>query len=124
MKSALILSLLVSPLSPAFGQSSATPTATPVAPVTYGAGHKLCSDWTAAETKPDQTDYVANRFWVAGVMSAYNMFVSAPGFDIGRGVTPADMKTWMHARCAAAPADTIAAATAGFIAMLKARQAR
>ena len=125
MKYALLVSLLLSSLSPVHGQSPATSTAPPrKAPVTYGSGHKLCSDWIAAETKVDQTDYVANRFWVAGFMSAYNVFVAAADFDIGRGLTPADMKTWMHARCDANPTETIATAATAFLDMLKARQAR
>ena len=122
MKRALLVSLLLSPLFPVHGQSSATSAAPP--PRTFGAGPKLCSDWIAAETKVDQTDYVSNRFWVAGFMSAYNVFVSAPDFDIGKGTTPADMKTWMHARCEASPTETIATAAKGFIDMLKARQGR
>ena len=122
MKRALLASLLLASLSPAHGQSPATSAAP--APRTFGAGPKLCSDWIAAETKVDQTDYVANRFWVAGFMSAYNVFVSAPDFDIGKGTTPEVMKTFMHARCEANPTETIATAGTAFIAMLKARQAR
>ena len=124
MKRALLVSLLLSLLPPAYGQSPATSAAPPrKGPVTYGSGPKLCSDWIAAETKADQTDYVANRFWVAGFMSAYNVFVSAPDFDIGKGTTPEVMKTFMHARCEANPTETIAAAGKAFIEMLKARQA-
>lgn|GEM_PF-6592539 len=91
-------------------------------PVTYGPGHKLCSDWSAAETKPDGSEYMANRFFVAGVMSAYNIFVSPPGFDIGRGQTPDAMKQFMHDRCASHPAETIGSAAATYIEMLKTLQ--
>ena len=91
-------------------------------PVTYGPGHKLCSDWSAAEAKADPGEYLANRFFVAGVMSAYNIFVSPPGYDIGRGLKPEDMKAFMHDRCAAHPDETIAAAATAWIASLKARQ--
>ncbi len=125
MKFVLAVILLMSSWSPVLGQTSATsPTPPPAGRVTYGAGHKLCSDWTAAETKADQTDYVANRFWVAGFMSAYNVYVAAPDFDIGKGVTPTDMKAWMHATCAVNPSKTVAAAATAFLAMLKARQDR
>ena len=122
MKHAL-LPLLLFPLAPAVAQPAATSTA-PISrgPVTYGAGHKLCSEWSAAETKADQSDYYANRFWVAGFMSAYNVYVSTNGFDIGRGLTPDDMKSFMHARCAANPNETVAAAATAFLASLKARQ--
>ena len=118
MKSAL-LSLLLVTLAPAVAQPAA-----PHGPVTYGAGHKLCSEWSAAETKADQSDYYANRFWVAGFMSAYNVYVSTGGFDIGKGLTPDDMKSFMHARCAANPNETIAAASTVFLASLKARQGK
>ncbi|WP_174285018.1 hypothetical protein [Sphingomonas bacterium] len=116
----LILAVTV----PARAQTSAPVPAVPAGPNTYGAGHKLCSDWVAAETKPDQSDYYANRFWVAGFMSAYNIYVSPPGFDVGKGTTPTEMKTFMHTRCATRPTDTIAMAATAFIANLKARQGR
>ena len=90
--------------------------------VTYGPGHKPCSDWSAAETKADPNEYMANRFFVAGVMSAYNIFVSPAGFDIGRGLKPEDMKAFMHDRCAAHPDETIGAAATAWIASLKARR--
>ena len=125
MKPVLAL-LLLAPFSPAVAQQ-ARPTTTPAAttgPVTYGPGHKLCSDWSAAETRTDPAEYMANRFFVAGVMSAYNIYVSPPGFDIGRGLTPDDMKSFMHGECAAHPDETIATAATGFVAMMKARQGR
>lgn len=118
MKLAAIAFLLLASIAPAQAQTAPAP----VGPVTYGPGHKLCSDWSAAETKADQSEYMANRFFVAGVMSAYNIFVSPPGFDIGRGLTPADMKSFMHDRCASHPTETIGAAATAFIAMLKTRQ--
>ena len=105
------------------GGQATPPAAPPAGPVTYGAGHKLCSDWIAAETKQDgDKEYMANRFWVAGFMSAYNVYVSTGGFDIGRGLTPDIMKTSMHAQCAAHPTETIAAAATAMLATLKARQ--
>ncbi len=91
-------------------------------PVTYGPGHKLCSDWSAAEAKADDHDYMANRFFVAGVMSAYNLYVSPPGYDVGKGLKPEDMKAFMHDRCAGHPTETIATAATAWIAYLKARQ--
>ena len=112
--------LLLAPCVPAAAQ----PAAAPANPITYGPGHKLCSDWSAAETKPDQAEYAGNRFFVAGVMSAYNIYVSPPGFDIGRGLTPDDMKRFMHDRCASHPTETIAAAATAWIAMLKTRQSQ
>ncbi|WP_174279022.1 hypothetical protein [Sphingomonas bacterium] len=116
----VLASLLLAPLSPVVAQQAA-----PAAgPVTYGPGHKLCSDWSAAETKADPSEYMANRFFVAGVMSAYNIYVSPPGFDIGRGLTPDDMKSFMHGECAAHPAETIATAATAFVAMMKARQGK
>ncbi len=118
MKIVLAAILLLAPLAPAMAQQASATSG----PVTYGPGHKLCSDWSAAETRADQSEYMANRFFVAGVMSAYNIFVSQPGFDIGRGLTPADMKSFMHDRCASHPTETIGAAATAFIAMLKARQ--
>lgn len=90
--------------------------------VTYGPGHKLCSDWSAAEVKADPGEYMANRFFVAGVMSAYNIFVSPAGYDIGRGLKPDDMKAFMHDRCAAHSDETIGAAATAWIASLRARQ--
>jgi len=127
MKTTLVLILLL-PLSPARAQTTmpttSAPAASSVGPVTYGAGHKLCSEWIAAETKPDQSDYYADRFWVAGFMSAYNWYVSTNGFDIGRGLTPDDMKTSMHSLCAARPAETIASAASDMLIKLKARQLR
>ena len=119
MRPILAALLLLAPLSPAWGHSAAAPSA-PAR--TYGAGHKLCSDWSAAETNTDQSEYAANRFWVAGFMSAYNVYVSTGGFDIGKGLTPDDMKSFMHNRCAANPTETIATAATAFLAMLKARQ--
>ncbi len=89
--------------------------------VTYGPGHKLCSDWSAAEVKPDDHDYMANRFFVAGVMSAYNLYVSPPGYDVGKGLKPEDMKAFMHDRCAGHPTETIGAAAVAWIDHLKAR---
>ncbi len=89
--------------------------------VTYGPGHKLCSDWSAAEAKSDDHDYMANRFFVAGVMSAYNLYVSPPGYDVGKGLKPEDMKAFMHAECATHPDETIGAAAAAWIDHLKAR---
>lgn len=125
MKVALASLLLLAPLASAAAQQAVAPSpSVPSGPVTYGPGHKLCSDWSAAETKPDQSEYVGNRFFVAGVMSAYNIFVSPPGFDIGRGLTPDDMKHFMHDRCAAHPTDSIATAATAFIAMMKARQGK
>lgn len=120
MKLAWAAIFMFLPLAPAMAQQA------PVAagPVTYGPGHKLCSDWSAAEIKADGADYMANRFFVAGVMSAYNIFVSPPGSDIGRGLTPADMKSFMHDRCASHPTETIGTAATAFIAMLKTRQAQ
>ena len=103
---------------------AAEPAGAPAGPVAYGPGHKLCGDWSAAETKTDPAEYMANRFFVAGVMSAYNIYVSPPGFDIGRGLTPDDMKHFMHGECAARPNETIATAAAAFIASMKARQVR
>lgn len=116
---------LFAPLAPA-GAQQATPQSAPLpgGPVTYGPGHKLCSDWSAAENKADPSEYVGNRFFVAGVMSAYNIFVSPPGFDIGRGLTPDDMKRFMHDRCALHPTETIATAATAFVAMMKARQGK
>ncbi|WP_457355332.1 hypothetical protein [Sphingomonas sp. UYP23] len=125
--------LLFVPMSPAFAQtatpaasavSSPVATTAPAGPVTYGAGHKFCSEWSAAEVKADQSDYYANRFWVAGFMSAYNWYVSTDGFDIGRGLTPSDMKTFMHDRCAAHPTETVATAAAQLLTMLRTRQGR
>ena len=121
MKRALAALLVVATLSSACAHDLAMP---PTPARTYGAGHKLCSDWSAAEAKPDQTEYFANRFWVAGFMSAYNVYVATGGFDIGKGLTPDDMKALMHARCAANPAATIAAAATAVLATLKARQAK
>ena len=119
----MVLALLLSgAMSPAAAQQ--TPAAAPAGPVTYGPGHKLCSDWSAAEVKADPSEYMGNRFFVAGVMSAYNIFVSPAGFDIGRGLTPDDMKAFMHRECAAHPTETIATAATSFIAMLKARQGK
>ena len=120
----VVASLICASTVPAAAQTSAPAPAAAAGPITYGAGHKLCSDWIAAETKPDQSDYYANRFWVAGFMSAYNIYVSPPGFDVGKGTTPTEMKTFMHDQCARRPTDTIAAAAAAFIANLKARQHR
>ena len=119
MRPILAAMLLLAPLSPTWGHSAAAPSA-PAR--TFGAGHKLCGDWSAAETKTDQSEYAANRFWVAGFMSAYNVYVSTGGFDIGKGLTPDDMKAWMHDRCAATPTETIATAATAFLALLKARQ--
>jgi opacity protein-like surface antigen len=122
MKRILAAALLVAPFSAACAQTATPPrAAAPGGPVTYGAGHKLCSDWSAAETKADQSEYFANRFWVAGFMSAYNVYVSPPGYDIARGLTPDDMKSFMHTRCAGNPAETIATAATAFLVMLKAR---
>lgn len=121
MKPVLAALLLLASTSPSYADTEETPTAHP-APVTYGAGHKLCSDWSAAEVLPDRSQYFANRFWVASFMSAYNVYVSTGGFDIGKGLTPDDMKAWMHDRCAANPAETIATAATAFLAMLKTRQ--
>lgn len=123
MRLASTLVLLLAPLAP-LAPTAAQQVAAPSGPVTYGPGHKLCSDWSAAETKADQSEYAGNRFFVAGVMSAYNIYVSPPGFDIGRGLTPEDMKSFMHARCAAHPAETIATAATAFITMLKGRQGK
>lgn len=122
MKRILAAVLLVASLSAACAQTSAVPV-TPArpGPVTYGAGHKLCSEWSAAETKADQSEYFANRFWVAGFMSAYNIYVSPTGYDIAKGLAPDDMKSFMHSRCAANPNETIATAATAFLAMLKAR---
>ena len=120
MKLALASLLLFAFIAPAAAQQAAPPPE----PVTYGPGHKLCSDWSAAETKADPAEYMANRFFVAGVMSAYNIYVSPPGFDIGKGLTPDDMKHFMHDRCAAHPAETIGTAAAAFITMLRARQTK
>ena len=111
-----VAALLLLPTVPAAAQ--VTP---PSSPVTYGAGHKLCSDWSAAETKADPSEYSANRFWVAGFMSAYNIYVSTNGFDIGRGLTPNDMKAFMHDRCTTHPTETIASAATAFLTSLKAR---
>ena len=122
MKLALASILLLAPLATATAQQTAAPA--PAGPVTYGPGHKLCRDWSAAETKGDPCEYMSNRFFVAGVMSAYNIFVSPPGFDVGRGLTPDDMKSFMHDRCAAHPTETIATAATAFITMLKARQGK
>ena len=118
MKRILASLLLLAPLAPAMAQDA------PAGPVTYGPGHKLCSDWSAAETKADGSEYMANRFFVAGVMSAYNIFVSPPGFDIGRGQTPAAMKSFMHDRCASHPTETIGTAATAYIAMLKTLQGK
>ena len=112
--------LLLAPLAPLAAQKAAPP----AGPVTYGPGHKLCSDWSAAETKTDPSEYAGNRFFVAGMMSAYNIYVSPPGFDVARGMTPDDMKSFMHAECAAHPTETIATAASAFIASAKSRQAR
>ncbi len=112
--------ILLAPLAPLAAQKAAPP----AGPVTYGPGHKLCSDWSAAETKADQSEYTGNRFFVAGMMSAYNIYVSPPGFDVAHGITPDDMKTFMHAECAAHPTETIATAATAFIASTKARQAK
>lgn len=119
MKPLLAALLTVAPLAPLAAQALVT-----TGPVTYGAGHKLCSEWSAAEVKPDEAEYRTNRFWVAGFMSAYNIYVSPAGYDIGRGLTPDDMKTFMHARCATHPDETIASAATAFLAMLKARPTR
>lgn len=116
---ALLLSGALSSIAP-----QQVPGTAGAAPVTYGPGHKLCSDWSAAEVKGDPSEYMGNRFFVAGVMSAYNIFVSPAGFDIGRGLTPDDMKAFMHSECAAHPTETIATAATSFIAMLKARQGK
>jgi hypothetical protein len=121
MKPLLAALLAVAPaasVAPLAAQAPAT-----TGPVTYGAGHKLCSEWSAAEVKPDETEYRTNRFWVAGFMSAYNVYVSPAGYDIGKGLTPDDMKAFMHTRCAAHPDETIAAAATAFLAMLRARPA-
>ncbi|WP_174297618.1 hypothetical protein [Sphingomonas bacterium] len=121
----ILASILVASLSPVAAQQ--LPAQQPPVqggPVTYGPGHKLCSDWSAAETKADPSEYAGNRFFVAGVMSAYNIYVSPPGFDIGRGLTPDDMKGFMHAQCAAHPTETIAAAATAFVAMMKTRQGK
>ena len=120
MKLALALSLLLAPSAPVMAQQAPAPSG----PVTYGPGHKLCSDWSAAETKADQSEYAGNRFFVAGVMSAYNIFVSPPGFDIARGLTPDDMKRFMHDECAAHPTETIGTAATSWIASLKQRQGK
>ncbi len=120
----IMASLLFAAPIPLSAQTIAPGPAVPAGPNTYGAGHKLCSDWVAAETKPDQSDYYANRFWVAGFMSAYNIYVAPPGFDVGKGTTPTEMKTFMHAQCATRPMDTIAMAATAFITNLKARQGR
>ena len=90
-------------------------------PVTYGPGHKLCSEWSAAEAKPDDHEYMANRFFIAGVMSAYNLYVSPAGYDIGKGLRPEDMKAFMHDQCAAHPTYTIATAAVAWIGYLKKR---
>lgn len=119
MKLALAV-LLLAPLSPTAAQQVASAKA----PVTYGPGHNLCGDWSAAEIKTDPSEYMANRFFVAGVMSAYNIYVSPAGFDIGRGLTPDDMKRFMHTECAAHPTETIATAATAFVAMMKARQGK
>ena len=122
LKSALAALILIAPLAMACAESVAVPMSPPrTTPVTYGAGHKLCSDWSAAETLADQTQYFANRFWVAGFMSAYNVYVSPAGYDIAKGLTPDDMKAFMHSRCAANPTETIATAATAVLAMLKAR---
>ena len=120
---ASVVALLLAMPSLALAQGTPPAPAPASGPVTYGAGHKLCSDWLAAETKPDQGEALANRFWVAGVMSAYNIYVAAPGFDIGKGQAPADMKGYMHAKCAEDSTATIASAATAYIAMLKTKQA-
>ena len=124
MKRVIAAAIFVAPLSGACAQTTAMPV-TPArpGPVAYGAGHKLCNEWSAAEAKTDQSEYFANRFWVAGFMSAYNIYVSPPGYDIAKGLTPDDMKSYMHSWCAANPAETIASAATAFLAMLKARAA-
>ncbi len=115
MKNAVAALIVIAIVAPVFAKDVAPP-------VTYGAGHKLCSDWSTAEVKPDPSEYLANRFWVAGFMSAYNVYVSKRGFDIGKGLTPDDMKAFMHARCAANPTEMIATAATAWITHLKARQ--
>ena len=120
----IAMALLLLPWSAALAQPAGVPAGQPAGPVTYGAGHKTCSEWSAAETKPDQSEYAANRFWVAGFMSAYNVYVSTGGFDIGKGLTPDDMKKFMHDRCAANPGEMVATAAAAWIATLKSRQGK
>ena len=127
MITALAVLALMAP--PSAGAEPVAPPAAAASPAsanprTYGAGHELCSDWIAAETKPDQSDYYADRFWVAGFMSAYNWYVSTGGFDIGRDLSRDDMKTYMHARCVSHPGETIATAAAAMLITLKARQAK
>ena len=125
MKSALATLILFAPLAMACAQTTAVSVEPPrAAPVTYGAGHKLCSDWSAAEIRADRSQYLANRFWVAGFISAYNVYVATGGFDIGKGLVPDDMKVLMHAQCAANPAQTIATAAIAVLAGLKTRQER
>jgi hypothetical protein len=124
MKLIFAAALLLAPLAPVAAQPTVPVAAPPTGPVTYGPGHKLCSDWSAAETKADPSEYTGNRFFVAGVMSAYNIYVSPPGFNIGRGLTPEDMKSFMHDRCAAHPTETIATAATAFISMMKVRQGK
>lgn len=124
MKLLLASAVLLAPLASVVAQPAATPVAGMTGPVVYGPGHKLCSDWSAAETKADQSEYAGNRFFVAGVMSAYNIFVSPAGYDIARGLKPDDMKSFMHDECAAHPTETVATAATAFITMLKTRQAK
>lgn len=125
MKLILASVLALAPLAPIAAQQASAPQPAPApGPVVYGPGHKLCSDWSAAETKADPNEYTGNRFYVAGIMSAYNIYVSPPGFDIARGLKPDDMKSFMHAECASHPAETIATAATAFLTSLTTRQGK
>ena len=130
MRSAFIL-LMFLPLSLADAQSVPPPAgplmapfagARSSAPVTFGAGRKACSDWLADEAKPESSDSAADHYWMAGFVSAYNWYLAADGVDIAQGLTGDDMKSSMHARCAAHPTGTVATAASEVIAILKARR--
>lgn len=95
--------------------------ANPSAPV-FAAGSLTCDKWVIAQATPDSSDARAQRYWVAGVMSAYNIYVAPEGFNIGKGVTPGDLGAWMTTRCSDHPSETIGQAAQAFIRNLEERQ--
>jgi hypothetical protein len=83
----------------------------------YGAGQKSCGTWLVDRLTP--LTYQANRQWVLGYLTAFNVYGLKTSPNIAGSTDAESFFAWIDNYCGAHPTDKLQRATASLINQLK-----
>jgi hypothetical protein len=79
--------------------------------IIWGAGATTCERWTAARARGVP---LAAQSWIQGFVSSHNHYAEGPN-DLGKGMSPDDLRSWVDNYCSGHPDHLLAAAAEALV---------